>query len=151
MTMETREPGYKFHMNDIVATIGLVGLNESDNLLNYRKRLVKYYRKNINLPYIVGGSLWLFAILTEKRDALAKYLFERDIDTNLVHIRNDISPIFGGKRKKLPNMDYVEKRYLYLPLHSKLQITDIKKISRAVNNFIRKKNEKEINFQKRIT
>lgn len=139
MTMETKEAGYKFHMNDIAAAMGLVGLEESDKLLTIRKKTANFYRENIKLPSICGGSRWLFAILTEKRDALAKYLFERNIDTNLVHIRNDISSLFGGKRQNLPNMNYIESRYLYLPLHAKMTLKDAKLVFNAVNSFLKAK------------
>ncbi|OGD84077.1 hypothetical protein A2165_01355 [Candidatus Curtissbacteria bacterium RBG_13_40_7] len=144
--MDPKEAGYKFHMNDIAATMALVGLKESDKLLEHRKKIVKYYIDHLNLshidanlPYVVGGSYWLFAVLINYRDELAKYLFEKNIDSNLVHLRNDISKILGGRRQKLPNMNYIEPRYLYLPLHAKMTLKDAKTVVDAVNSFIKKR------------
>jgi len=135
MTIAATEPGYKFHMNDIAATLGLVGLEENDKILLHRKKIAEFYKKNINYPYVTGGSYWLFAILTKDRDKLSKYLYEHGIDTNLVHIRNDIGKIFGGKRLNLKNMNEIEKEYLYIPLHTKISMKEAKYISNVIKRF----------------
>jgi len=135
MTLVSKELGYKYHMNDVAASFGLVGLKENDKLLDYRKKIAKFYRKNIDYPCIAGGSYWLFAILVDDRDELSKYLYEHGIDTNLVHIRNDLNGIFGGKRLNLPNMNEIEEKYLYIPLHTRLSMTDTKYIVKTIKEF----------------
>ena len=59
------------------------------------------------------------------------------IETNQVHFRNDRYSIFKKfvKGKKFPNMDYLENRYLVLPIHHKVTIKDAKFISKLVNKF----------------
>ena len=39
------------------------------------------------------------------------------------------------KRKEFPNMDYLENRYLVLPLHHKVSVKDAKYISKLVNKY----------------
>ncbi len=135
MTLVSKELGYKFHMNDIAASFGLVGLRESDKLLAYRKKIAEFYKKNIDYPYIVGGSYWLFALMINNRDKLSKYLFEHGIDTNLIHIRNDLNGIFGGKRLSLSNMNEIEGKYLYIPLYTRLTMKDAKFIVKTIKEF----------------
>jgi hypothetical protein len=36
------------------------------------------------------------------------------------HVRNDICPIFGGKRQDLPIINKLEEKYVSIPLHNKL-------------------------------
>jgi len=121
MTMDIEEAGYKFHMNDIAATMGIVGLRHSDEVLEYRKKLCEAYE---DIDILCGGSYWLCAIFTDNRDEVMKYLRDNDIECDLVQIRNDVFKIFGG-RQKLPNMDKLESQYLYLPLHPKMSIDDV--------------------------
>jgi perosamine synthetase len=128
MAMDIEEPGYKFHMNDVAATIGLVGLQHSDEILEYRKALCNRYITNlINVPVIpiCGGSYWLFAILTTVRDDLIEHLKINNIESDQVQLRNDIFTIFGGRRQRLPNMNYIEDKYLYLPLNNKVTLDDV--------------------------
>jgi len=98
MTMDIEEPGYKFQMNDIAATLGLIGLKHSDEYLAYRRKIAEYYNKNLECKTISGGSYWLYGILVDNRDYVAKKLEKAGIETNMAHLRNDIFKVFGGKR-----------------------------------------------------
>ena len=126
IAMEIEEAGYKHHMNDISAALGIVGLKHSDEILNYRKSLCETYAKDIDGIY--GGAYWLFAILTEQRDEVMEHLRSNGIECDPVQLRNDTFKVFGGK-VVLPNMDRLENQYLYLPLHTKLSVSDVKHIT----------------------
>jgi len=52
----------------------------------------------------------------ERRDDFARKLFDAGIETNLVQIRNDVYKIFGGQKAALPCMDYVEDKYISIPI-----------------------------------
>lgn len=138
MTFDIEEAGYKYQPTDIDACFGLAALPDIDKIIRYHRDLATEYVKHLpfdHLQSVVGGSCWLFGILTEKRDELAKYLKRFGIDTNMVHLRNDIFKIFGGKRQKLPNMDWVESRYLYLPINPKITKTDVQFICKKIKDF----------------
>jgi len=131
MCMDMEEAGYKFHMNDVAATIGLVGLKHSDEILQYRKEISDIYTKKLmSLPKskiyecLCGGSYWLYGILVEDRDKLIHELKERCIESDPVHLRNDVFTVFGGKRTDLYNMDWIEDRYLYIPIHTHMTKED---------------------------
>ena len=134
MAMEIEEAGYKYHMNDIAATMGIVGLRHSDEILDYRKTLCDTYIKNLQLKYqcVCGGAYWLFGILTGNRNDLIEYLKDRGIESDLVQLRNDIFKVFGGQRQNLPNMNRIEDRYLYLPLNCKVTIDDVNYICKEL-------------------
>lgn len=142
ITMDIKNPGYKFHMSDISATLGLIGLKHSDNILSYRIKLSNIYKENMvrfpeKLKFISGGSHWLFAILLkEKRNEAIEYLRKNDIETDLVQLRNDIFTVFGGKRLNLPNMNEIENQYMYLPLNTKITTNDIDRICKCLLKFL---------------
>jgi perosamine synthetase len=122
MSFDIEMLGYKRHMNDINATMGIVGLRHYQEILNYRAKIFNIYRKNLN--NVVGVKLidgdenvyWLATLLVERRDDFAKKLWEAGIETNVVQIRNDTYKIFGGVRQDLPVMNAIESKYISIPL-----------------------------------
>ncbi|HUV42448.1 MAG TPA: aminotransferase class V-fold PLP-dependent enzyme [Patescibacteria group bacterium] len=140
MAQEIKEAGYKFHMNDIAATLGLIGLKYTDEILEYRKTLCEAYMKKLSsYRKICGGSYWLFMILSDERDELIRYLRENGIECDLVQLRNDIFEVFGKKKQELPNMNRLEDKYFYLPLHSRITIEDVNYIGETFNKWNSKK------------
>ena len=137
MTIDIDEPGYKFHMNDIAAAIGLVGLKHSDDILNYRRKLSKIYDDNIKVDKkVTGGACWLYGVIVDDRDRIAKELMLNGIDVNMVHLRNDIYKTFGGERQELKNMNWVEYKYLYLPLNSHITEEQVEKVVSVFNDIV---------------
>ena len=142
MTFDIEEAGYKYQPTDIDACFGLAALPDLDKVIDYRKGLVKQYKTNLkgldDVSVVAGGSSWLMGILADKRDDLAEFLKENNIDVNMIHLRNDIFKVLGGKRLDLPNMNWVESRYLYLPLNTKVTVDDVNYISDRVKEFYKK-------------
>lgn len=140
MTMDIEEAGYKWQPTDIDACFGLASLPDLPKVLAYRKSLAEEYLKNLKplqntITPITGGSNWLFGVLAEKRDDLAAHLNSKGIETNLVHLRNDIFDIFKKHQSNCPNMDWVEPRYLYLPINTKVTRDDVRYICKEVCSF----------------
>lgn len=134
MIMDIIEPGYKFHMNDIMATMGIVGLRHSDQIWHRRHQIARVYDIEIQgVNKVRGGSYWLYGIEVDRRDEFAEILKNEGVETNVVQLRNDIFSVFGGKRKKLPNMNALEDRYIYLPIHPLMSVHDALQVSTAVN------------------
>lgn len=131
MTFDIEVEGHKRHMNDIAAAMGIVGLKAYDNIISRRKRLFNLYRMFLNdTPGIKiidspGNTCWLMTVLVDRREDFAKMCFDCGIDTNLVQVRNDVYKIFGGKRADLPVMNYIEDKYISLPLTMKMTDDDV--------------------------
>jgi dTDP-4-amino-4,6-dideoxygalactose transaminase len=134
MCMNMDEPGFKYHMNDIQATMGLVGLGFSDENLEFRKKLSDRYIDKLchKFTCISGGSYWLFAILMKNRDKYIDEIKKQGVECDLIHLRNDIFTPFGGKRQILPNMDRIEREYLYLPMHINMTLDDVNYVSDVI-------------------
>lgn len=140
MTFDIDEPGFKFQPTDLDALLGLVALEDLNKLMKHRKKLAKMYRKElsgvngITLLDDKGTTNWLFCVLVDNRDELAEELEKVGIGTNMVHLRNDIYKFLGGKRQDLPNMNKIEDRYLYLPLHNRLTEAEVFGICTIIKN-----------------
>ena len=144
---DVHEIGYKYQMTDIAATMGCDSLKEFNNIIKHRQKIYKTYLKELSKNKKVqcihdydkkkSHGAWLFTISVSNKDFVQKKLRQHNIETNQVHFRNDRYSIFKKyvKGKKFPNMDYLENRYLVLPLHHKVTTKDAKFISKLVNKF----------------
>ena len=141
------EIGYKYQMTDIGACLGLLGLKDFEKILAHRRKIYKYYlnsfSKNKSITCIHDHSYknntaaWLFTIVSKNKDQIQRLLKKNNIETNQVHFRNDKYSIFKNfvrKGQSFKNMDYLEDKYLVLPVHTKLTIKDAKKITELVNS-----------------
>ena len=134
MSFDIEVLGYKKQMNDIAACMGIVGLKHYIEVLEYRKKLFNLYKKllrGIDGLKIIDGKVnvnWLFTVLVERRDDFARMLFNADVETNVVQVRNDKYAIFGGKQADLPNLSKIENKYISLPIGMHVKETDVEYI-----------------------
>lgn len=138
------EVGYKYQMTDISAAMGLAGLEELDWVLGHRRQLLDVYLDQLlETPGVQVLSTpnsdsthaaWLMTVAVEDRINLQKKLLESGIESNQVHYRNDRYSIFGERRDDFPNMDSLEANYLVLPLHTKMDGSDVVRICEAIKS-----------------
>jgi dTDP-4-amino-4,6-dideoxygalactose transaminase len=144
---DIKEIGYKYQMTDIGAALLLESIKEFKKINGYRKIIFNTYEKilskNRNITIIdskkdTGHAHWLFTILTDKKDYLQKKLRKIKIETNQVHFRNDRYSIFKKfiKNKVFKNMDKVEEKYLVLPVHTKMKVSDAVFVAQQINKII---------------
>ena len=130
MTCEPEVLGGKRHMNDLAATLGLEGLKLYDAHLAHRLRSAEVYEDRlagVSGIQVLRGSRnvsWLCTVLVDRRDDFAKMLYAAGVECNLVQVRNDAFPIFGG-RVRLPVLDAVEECYVSLPLGPHVSLGDV--------------------------
>ena len=141
------EIGYKYQMTDISATMGCDALNDFGFIIKHRRKIYNTYLKELMKNKKVKcihdfdkkkehGAL-LFTICVKNKYELQKKLRKHLIETNQVHFRNDRYSIFKKfvKGKKFPNMDFLENKYLVLPIHHKVSVNDAKYISKLINKY----------------
>ena len=132
--MDMDEPGFKTHMNDIQATMGIIGLSHNQEILKHRISIANIYQDRfVKIPVIAGGSYWLFCILLEGRDeGKMDKIKKTGVECDLCHLRNDIFTPFGSKRQNLPNMNEIESKYLYIPIHSNMTVEDAEYVAEII-------------------
>ena len=120
------EPGFKFQMNDIAASIGLGQLPYLKENITIQRRNAHIYNEMLEgvdgirlLEETPGAesSCWLYTLLVDDRDMFVKKLKKHHIATSIVHTRNDMYSCFKEFRSKepLPNLDYFVDRQICLP------------------------------------
>jgi dTDP-4-amino-4,6-dideoxygalactose transaminase len=116
--------GYKYHMNNVNATIGLVQLENINNIINIYIENGKYYDnelKNIEglelLKYYPGSqsSYWMYTLKVERRDDFIEVMIKNGIMASELHKRNDTHSIFADFKTNLPNVDEFEKTWVHIP------------------------------------
>ena len=53
----------------------------------------------------------------------------------MIQLRNDAFKVFGGKKQDLPNMNRLENKYFYLPLHPNLTLDDVAYITKTIREW----------------
>ena len=138
------ELGYKCHMNDITAALGLAQLEKLDRLNEKRKRIVKLYNEAF------AGLDWLetpiekdyaksanhnYVIKLEKRDELIDYLVKYGISTGVHYFPNHLYSMYKKFKANVPVAEKIWKRLVTLPLFPDLTDSEIQEIIERVREF----------------
>lgn len=142
-SQDISEGGYKYHMNNLNAAIGIEQLKNIRHLINQHKLNSAYYDENINNPRIKklqrdensDSASWIYSLLTEDREDFQSYLSKNGIASDWVHVRNDQYTIFKKFKTDLPNLDYFESRLINIPVGWWLNKSDLKHITDTVNKY----------------
>ena len=119
------EFGYKYHMNDICAVIGIEQLKCINDIVAKQINNQSYYDEAltdikgisiINKPSFSKSSSWLYTIHVEKRELFMKWMSDQKIMTSRVHERNDIHTAFANSVCPLPNLDKFNETQVSIPV-----------------------------------
>lgn len=135
--------GYKYHMNDLAAAVGLGNLEDFPQRLARRQQIGAYYREQ--LGEVPGLQLlrldddrthayWLFTVLVERREDFIRKLKDHGIPASVVHLRIDHNSIFGGMRDDLPSQAEFNERQVSIPVHEGLSDEDVDQIVQTIRS-----------------
>lgn len=119
------EAGYKYHMNNITASIGLGNLHSMDALTAHRKAVVDTYKE-----HGLFGHMWMAGGFTSDYEALKSRMLEAGYEIGQHHYRNDRYTLFKEFRNECPTMDKLDGKYFFVPLHHGVTLEDARNISR---------------------
>jgi len=138
------EPGFKYHMNDITAAIGLAQFEKLEWMNEQRKKWSDYYSENlkgvgdIELPPIksyMTPSYHNYVIKTDYRDDLQEYLRKNGISTGVHYYPNHLFEMYKPFSMRLPVTEAVWKRVLTLPLYPALTNNEIDLVINTIKNY----------------
>jgi perosamine synthetase len=141
---DTNGLGFKMNMNDIVATLACVAMDELKTALKQRVKMGKTYREELsNLSKIKllnykndrTPNYQIFPIHVYNRKKFAKFMWDNNVQVNINNRRNDSYSIFGGLNKSLKNLNAVDKDVILLPIHSNLRDNDLERIISLVKRY----------------
>ena len=143
-TQNITQVGFKYHMNDINASIGLANIDEAYlSVIASRGNSYKFI-KNINNPLLTlpewdeTHSYWLFSMHVKPglKDHFTAYLAEKGIASSPVHFRNDqYDTTMHFQEGELPGVDSFTDTQICIPNGWWLTIDDIAYIIDALNSY----------------
>lgn len=130
------EIGYKFHMNDIAATIGLAGIPHIKQIIEHHRSNHIFYRNALSAHgkhcsgqvEAVGTSAWLFTMFVDEPERFKVFMAEGGVAVGQPHRRNDQNTYAEMFRVDLPNLDYFQKHYVCIPVGWWVSLGDRQKI-----------------------
>lgn len=141
--LDITEWGFKAHMNDIAATIGLANLGHVERTLAAQRGHARLYDEKLadeftrTAPaYDHSGAWWMYTTLLpsgETRPDFQRYMLDRGVTVSQVHWRNDpLTVMRPYRRKDLPGLDEFAGRMICLPTHS---ATPAQRVAAIANSF----------------
>jgi len=142
---DIEQHGYKFHMNNINASIGLLQLNYLPEIIRKHRNNGLYYDSNINNRKIKllkrseksKSSFWIYSLLINDNPfQFKKYMYEHGIEVDKVHIRNDYYSIFKPFVKEdLIGLNEFSSKLMNIPVGWWLSDLDRDYIVDTINNY----------------
>lgn len=155
------EWGYKFHMNDITATIGIVQLDHIARVVKAHQVNAAYLSNELSPNFrkpSFEGAFWLYTIQLpnqEYRQSFKEWMEAHDIQVSQVHKRNDEYTVFrpfaqdnclredcpAGQpdyhthQKVFPGVDGFANTMICIPVHHGLSFDDLHHIVQTANAF----------------
>lgn len=122
---DVEEWGYKFHMNDVCATVGIENLRHAGEIVALHRRNAACYDEElrevagVSLPRRSPGhesSFWLYSMQVEDKPGFMAAMKARGVVASQVHERNDRHTCVREFRTLLPNLDEVVPRLVSIPV-----------------------------------
>lgn len=143
-TQNITMPGFKYHMNDINASIGISNIDEAHNSVLLHRKNSKFIIDNVSnsllkLPeYDELCSYWLFSmhVLNNKKQDFVEYLKFHNIASSPVHYRNDLySCTEQYKQDILPGVTSFDETQICIPNGWWLSVEELNKIVDVLNSY----------------
>lgn len=140
------EFGYKQHMSDVSAVIGLEQLKYVDKLLERHRSNAEFYRTRLGsikdlqlLRYESDrqSSYWIFTVLVRDRDSFQRFMAKQGIMVSRVHVRNDLHTYTKAFRRNLPGVDQFERDQVSIPVGWWVTDEDREMIVRTIEDWSR--------------
>jgi len=141
---DINEWGYKFHMNDINATIGIYNLPYIAKNLQRIRENTDFYDKElasikcVELLKKIPDSLsayWIYTIKIKCKEDFITFMKDHGIMVSQVHNRNDIHSCVKQFKCHLPLLDKLEKEIICIPCGWWITDQDRLKIVDCIKNF----------------
>lgn len=122
---DIEEWGFKFHMNDVCATVGLENLKHADNIIKKHQSNAAYYDqqlKDTNKVTLLArhsdreSAFWIYSLLVHDRDKFMKHMKDCNIVVSQVHERNDKHSCVREFKSSLPTLDKVIGQVVSIPV-----------------------------------
>lgn len=140
--------GYRYHMSNINAAIGLAQIKKVDSFIARRREICHLYDKNLNgvdgiecMPASydeITPFMYVIRVKNGKRNELKTFLMEHDIESGISYIPCHHFTTFKNYASSLSVTDKIFEEILCLPIHYELSDNDVKTVAYTIKVFFEK-------------
>lgn len=130
--------GYKWQMNDVMASIGLANIVGLEDRIATTKRHARIYDEEFKIENDTDrqSGYWLYTMLVDNTEEFINYMIDSGVECSRVHDRNDTKTIFRDYRTYLPGVDYFDEHHVCIPVGWWLTDNDVDKIVNLVKKYL---------------
>lgn len=142
---QVEQQGFRYHMSNINAAIGIVQLKKIREFIQCRRNICTRYIKELSyLPWIevraadynsIAPFIFVIKVKNGLRDNLMAYLKENMIESGVNYIPNHMQPFYRDADINLPVTEQIFNEILTLPLHCDLTDQDVDKVIQTIKSF----------------
>jgi len=122
---DIEEWGFKFHMNDMCAAVGMENFKHLNKIVSKHKENAAYYDEHLqNVEGVTllkreegfESAFWIYTLKVDDRPSFYKYMKECGITASQVHERNDKHSCMEDFKTKLPNLEKTIGNIVSIPV-----------------------------------
>ncbi|HMM77644.1 MAG TPA: DegT/DnrJ/EryC1/StrS family aminotransferase [Gammaproteobacteria bacterium] len=126
--VDVAEVGFKYHMNNVNATLGLVQIEHVAPMIARHVANGRWFDAAFDALARSGSGVercrvaaeaepayWFYTLLCDDAEGLSRHLDAHGIGNSKAHKRNDRHSVFAASRVELPGLDRFYARMLHLP------------------------------------
>jgi dTDP-4-amino-4,6-dideoxygalactose transaminase len=142
---EVTMQGYRYHMSNINAAIGIAQLKKCESFIQKKKDIVQKYNDafiNIDGIKILSWKLketapftYIIRVLNSARENLMAFLKERGVGTGVHYIPNHLQAFFKSFTTSLPVTEQIGEEILTLPLYVDMTDEQVSTVIQSVIDF----------------
>lgn len=139
--------GFRYHMSNINAAIGLAQLKKVDSFITRRRELCNLYVKNLTgvkgielmpVEYSdITPFMFVIRVKDGKRNALKDFLMENDIESGISYIPCHHFNLYKDESINLPVTDNIFEEIICLPMHFELKDEDVITVAEKIREFLK--------------
>lgn len=142
---EVTTQGYRYHMSNINAAIGLAQLKKLDMFIEKKKIVVRKYNeafRNLKGIKILNWNeketapfTYIIRVLDGRRDELMDFMSKTGVGTGVHYIANHMQPYFSRYVQSMPVTERICEEIITLPLYYDMTESDVDLVIQSVVTF----------------
>jgi perosamine synthetase len=141
------QEGFRYHMSNINAAIGLAQFKKFRTFSKNRQKLARRYDELFSdNPHVrifkrdydaLVPFMYVIRVAAEAQEGLISHLVKSGIHAGLRYFPCHLQPFFEHAGAQLPVTERLAREMISIPLYSGLNLSDIKSIVTAINSYFR--------------
>ncbi len=142
---EVTTQGYRYHMSNINAAMGIAQFRKNESFIHRRREIVKKYNDafvKVDGLKILSWNLketapftYIIRVLNNRREDLIEFLKEKGIGSGIHYIPNHLQPFFKPFAVSLPVTEQLGEEILTLPLYYDMTDEQVSTVIEALSYF----------------